>query len=169
MRAGLADSNHRRDQRLVVVAGHGAAVCAGNRHGENVTALQIGGQLHLVNHNVAGFAVHTAHAGEHRFSGTSAIRQTRGVVGTVECRTNVVGHAAIHGHVHALGNRIAGTVFDIGQVHVLDGAHAVQGYAGGRHDVAAGLEADGRGGHAERTVDAVDCIRQASEFHVNVH
>ena len=113
--------------------------------------------------------MHAAHAGKHRLSRAGSVGQTCGVIGSVQCRTDIVGHAAIHRHIHTLVNRVAGTVFGIAQVHMLDGAYTIQGHAGWSHDVTAGLEADGRSGHAQSTIGVADRDGQTSELHIDVH
>src|SRR5580700_3207364 len=56
--AGLAvaDEHYRRAQRAVVVVGHGAAVRAGDRHGQQVAGARVA-QRYPADQPVAGFAV----------------------------------------------------------------------------------------------------------------
>ena len=114
--------------------------------------------------------MHADHAAQLGLVGSLAIRDSRGVVGAVQRRADVVGHAAVHGHVHAFRHRIAALVFGFTvQLHRLDGAHAVQRDAGGGHRPAAWLEGDDRGRHAERAVHGADRVGEPAELHVDVH
>ncbi len=170
MRAGLADAHHGRNQRLVVVAGHGASVRAGDRHGEDVATLDVGGQAHFVDDDVAGFAVHAHHAAQFRLGGTGAVGESRGVVRAVQRRTDVVAHAAVDGHVDAFGDGVAVPVFRVAaELHRLDGAHTVQRDAGRRDRPASRFEGDDGGRHAERAVHRGDRVGETAELHVDVH
>ena len=97
----------RRSRHQVVVAGHGQAVCAGAGHGDQVAGVELG-HCHVFEEHIAAFTI--AAGDGHRFcrSVVHAVADQHGVRGVIERRANVVGHAAIHGHVFAhTGNLLA--------------------------------------------------------------
>ena len=136
----VAHRDHRRPQRVVVVAGHRAAVGARPRHGQQVAGREVAGHELVLDHDVAGLAVLADHAAEHR-GGLGVPRRDRaGVVGVVERGADVVAHPAVHRDV---GAARAGVEPDL-----LDGADLVDGAHGRADDRAAGL--DGERGHLRR-------------------
>ena len=121
MRVLLGYGNNRRNQRLIVVAGHRTTVCTRNRHRQHVTALNIGRKTHLVDDDIARFAVHADHTAQLGFAGTLTIGDFRSVIRSVQCRANIVAHTAVDRHVHAFRNRIASLVFrGSSKLHRLD-------------------------------------------------
>ena len=61
-----AHRHHRRARHHVVVRGHGPAVGARGGDGQQVAALEVGGQPRVAHHDVPGLAVLADHAGQHR-------------------------------------------------------------------------------------------------------
>ena len=76
------------------------------------------------------------HAAAHHRRLRDAVCHGGGVPGPVECRADVVGHAAVDGDVAAAGA--------VGEERVLDHAHPVEGHGGGAHHGAPGLHGDPR-------------------------
>src|SRR5699024_2542115 len=119
----VAHGDHRRPGHVVVVGGQRVAVGPGHGHRDQVAALHVGGEVLVLDHDVAALAVladHAHHLG--RGVGDPAGEQA-GVVGVVQRGAHVVAHPAVDGDVDA----VVGTA----QAHVLDRAHGVQGLGRG--------------------------------------
>ena len=170
MRVLLGYGNNRRNQRLIVIAGHRTTVCARNRHRKHVTTLNVGRKTHLVDDDIARFAVHADHTAQLGFAGTLTIGDFRSVIRSVQCRANIVAHTAVNRHVHAFRNRISGLVFRVsGKLNRLDRAHAIQGDAGRSDRPTARLERNDRSGHAKRAIHGGDRIGKAGKFRIEIH
>src|SRR5699024_7930871 len=117
------------------------AVGAGDRHGDEVTALHVGRQVLVLDDDVPALAVLAHHA--HHLGGAlrRAPGQEAGVVRVVQGGAHVVAHAAVDGDIDA--------VVGPAEVDVLDRAHRVQGVGGGAGDRSSGLEGQVRNGQLE--------------------
>ena len=123
----VGHEDHRRAQHLVVIGGHGVPVGAGDRGGDEVADGQVLRHAGVRHHDVPRFAVLAHHPGQLGPGGVGPPGQERLVAAAVEDRAGVVAHPPVHRHVGADARQL------------LDGAHPVEGEAGGGHDRASGF------------------------------
>jgi len=99
-RMTVAHEDDRRPQSEIVVAGHGQCKSARHWDGEQISTIQMG-QVDVSDQDVARFTIPPGQGHPLHGPAQAALHPSRGILRPIQRRPDVVGHAAVKGHVGA--------------------------------------------------------------------